>query len=135
MSSIKLSPKYGVNPTIPVCFWCGAPKNEVALMGRISGGKRGGDEEAPHYAILDYHPCEECQKKMQTGFTVMEATNSPNDRAPVAVSNGAYPTGRYIVLVPDAAVRIFGEKVAKQGKCYMESRAYVQMFGRFAPKG
>lgn len=33
MSGIKLSPKYGVNPTIPVCFWCGKEKNEIALMG------------------------------------------------------------------------------------------------------
>lgn len=33
MSSIKVSPKYGVNPTIPVCFFCGKPKNEIALMG------------------------------------------------------------------------------------------------------
>lgn len=24
---ITLSPKYGVNPTIPVCFWCGEEKN------------------------------------------------------------------------------------------------------------
>lgn len=33
--SIELSPKYGVNPTIPVCFWCGKEKNEIALMGRV----------------------------------------------------------------------------------------------------
>lgn len=44
MSSIKLSPKHGVNPTIPVCFFCGKPKNEIALMGRM-GGKE--DIEAP----------------------------------------------------------------------------------------
>lgn len=44
MSSIKISPKHGVNPTIPVCFFCGKPKNEIALMGRM-GGKE--DIEAP----------------------------------------------------------------------------------------
>lgn len=33
---IKISPKYGLNPTIPVCFWCGKQKNEIALMGRMS---------------------------------------------------------------------------------------------------
>ena len=27
---IKLSPKHGLNPTMPVCFWCGKEKNEVA---------------------------------------------------------------------------------------------------------
>ena len=38
-NSIKLSEKYGVNPTIPVCFFCGMPKNEIALLGHI-GDKR-----------------------------------------------------------------------------------------------
>ena len=33
--NIILSPKYGVNPTIPVCFWCGEQKPEIALMGRV----------------------------------------------------------------------------------------------------
>ena len=41
MDSILLSPKHGVNPTIPVCFWCGREKNEVALMGYLKG--RGGE--------------------------------------------------------------------------------------------
>lgn len=31
-SGTKLSPKYGVNPTIPVCFWCGEDKNEVIIL-------------------------------------------------------------------------------------------------------
>lgn len=33
MSSVRLHPKYGVNPTIPTCFWCGKDKNEIALLG------------------------------------------------------------------------------------------------------
>ena len=33
--SIKISPKHGVNPTIPRCFFCGKEKNMVALLGRI----------------------------------------------------------------------------------------------------
>ena len=27
--SIPLSPKHGLNPTIPVCAWCGKEKNEI----------------------------------------------------------------------------------------------------------
>lgn len=45
MSGVKISPKYGVNPTIPCCFFCGKPKNEIALLGKIGG--RGEDLEAP----------------------------------------------------------------------------------------
>ena len=34
-NDILLSPKYGVNPTMPVCFWCGEDRGEIALLGRI----------------------------------------------------------------------------------------------------
>lgn len=30
-NNITLSPKYGVNPTIPVCFWCGESKAEAPI--------------------------------------------------------------------------------------------------------
>lgn len=63
--SIPLSPEHGVNPTIPVCFWCGKDKNEIALLGRI-GGKE--DREALSRMVLDYEPCEECSRGMSRGF-------------------------------------------------------------------
>lgn len=50
MSSIKLSSKHGVNPTIPVCFFCGEEKNEIALLGRI-GGKEDLDSHARESGI------------------------------------------------------------------------------------
>ena len=40
-AGIKLSPKHGLNPTIPVCFWCGEERNEVALLGHIGDEARG----------------------------------------------------------------------------------------------
>ena len=33
--SIKVSPKHGLNPTIPQCFWCGKDKSEIALLGKM----------------------------------------------------------------------------------------------------
>ena len=36
-NSIKISQKHGVNPTIPICFWCGKEKNEIALLGKLPG--------------------------------------------------------------------------------------------------
>ena len=63
MDSILLSPKHGVNPTIPVCFWCGREKNEVALMGYLKG--RGGEDiAAPMHMVIDYEPCDECRQNM-----------------------------------------------------------------------
>lgn len=97
--SIKISPKYGVNPTIPVCFFCGEEKNEVALLGRIGKGKE--DIEAPRHALLDYEPCEECLKKMATGIALIEVSNTPNsDNQPPIIEN-AYPTGNWWVVDED----------------------------------
>ena len=50
---IRLSKKYGVNPSIPICFWCGQEKNEIALLGHIGDGRRGEDLEAPRNILLE----------------------------------------------------------------------------------
>lgn len=98
VKNIKISPKYGVNPCIPVCFFCGEEKNEVALLGRIGKGTE--DIEAPRHALLDYEPCEECLKKMATGITLVEVSNTPSDNQPPIIEN-AYPTGNWWVVDED----------------------------------
>ena len=45
--SILLHHEHGLNPTIPVCFYCGSERNEVALLG---AGFRG---EAPKNMVVD----------------------------------------------------------------------------------
>ena len=98
---IRVSPKHGLNPCIPVCFYCGEQKNEIALLGRIGDGRRGEDFEAPKNAVLDYVPCEECQKKFAEGVLIIEVKEVP-DRLQLPIAEGAYPTGRYSVVRPEA---------------------------------
>lgn len=102
MSGIKISPKYGVNPTIPVCFWCGKPKNEIALMGRMKG-----DIEAPKNMVLDYVPCEECQSHMAMGVAILEASDHPNTEGQPPMQKGVYPTSRFVVVTTECADRVF----------------------------
>lgn len=102
MSGIKISPKYGVNPTIPVCFWCGKQKNEIALMGRMKG-----DIEAPKNMVLDYVPCEECQSHMAMGVAVLEASDHPNTEGQPPMQKGVYPTSRFVVVTTECADRVF----------------------------
>lgn len=127
-NSIRLSPKYGVNPTIPVCFWCGQEKNEIALMGRIGNDRNHKDIEAPRHAVINYEPCDKCRAGMSQGFTVMEATQHPNSRASVEMQNGVYPTGRFVVLKNEAADRIFGKDFTARGKAFMSETDFSQMF-------
>lgn len=72
-NSIKLSEKYGVNPTIPVCFFCRIPKNEIALLGHIGDKRKGEDFEAPHYVVLDYEPCDCCKDKFSQGVLLLKS--------------------------------------------------------------
>lgn len=102
MSGIKISPQYGVNPTIPVCFWCGKQKNEIALMGRMKG-----DIEVPKNMVLDYVPCEECQSHMAMGVAVLEASDHPNTEGQPPMQKGVYPTSRFVVVTTECADRVF----------------------------
>lgn len=120
--SIKVSPKHGLNPCMPVCFFCGETKNEIALLGRI-GGKE--DLEAPMKAILDYEPCEECKKKFAEGVLLIEVTDYPNMEVQPMIAKNAYPTGIYSVVRPEALRGDF-----KAGSKALVLRSdYEQMFG------
>ena len=99
---IKISPKHGLNPTIPVCFWCGKQKNEIALMGRMKG-----DIEAPKNRVLDYVPCEECQSHMAMGVAILEASDHPNTEGQPPMQKGVYPTSRFVVVTTECADRVF----------------------------
>lgn len=74
--NIRLSEKHGLNPSIPVCYYCGEAKNEVALLGRLPG-----DEEAPRYCCLDKQPCDKCQELLEKGvmfIKVRDGAEGPN---------------------------------------------------------
>ena len=103
--SIRISPKFGVNPALTKCFWCGKDTG-VALLGRITGGKRGGDLEAPRYVFGGYEPCDECKEKMGMGVLMMEADSEPVSDGQPEMQNGVWPTGRWVVLKKEAAERI-----------------------------
>ncbi len=92
MSSIRLSPKHGVNACVPLCFFCRKEKNEVAMLGRLSG-----DAEAPRNAVLDKEPCDTCLEGMNKGITFLESDETKG------------LTGRFFVMKEEAAIRILGE--------------------------
>ena len=128
--NIKLSPKHGLNPTIPVCAWCGEPKNEIALMGKLDRE----DSEAPKNVVLDYEPCDHCKEQWSMGVAVLEATTGRPEpyRPPLQQSNGVdiYPTMRYVVITTEAAERLFGGKFLEGQKVLLEDEAFERIFGK-----
>ena len=101
-AGIKLSPKHGLNPTIPVCFWCGEERNEVALLGHIGDGRKHEDFEAPMHMVIDYEPCE--------------------------MQKGVYPTGRYVVIKRDAARKMF-DNIGSNDKAFVDTELFNQLVG------
>ena len=110
--SIKLSPKYGVNPTMCTCFFCGKETGGIALLGHIPERDQKGraipgtDAEAPRNMIMDYDPCDECEKQMNKGITIIGITDKAPDNRP-AICRGEsgeplYPTGSWVVGTEEA---------------------------------
>lgn len=132
-NSIPLSPKHGLNPTIPCCAWCGKEKKEIALMGRIKTSVKGEDPEAPMHCVLDYEPCDDCKAQWSQGVAVLEATmRRPTPyRPPISKQNGEeiYPTMRMVVIKPESAERVFGGQFEAGQKLLLEDTAFEQIFG------
>ena len=95
--SIRLSPKHGLNPAIPRCFFCGERKNEVLLPGLLKG-----DVEAPRDAVWDREPCDRCQQYMKDGIILISVRDGESD-------TNLYRTGGWCVL-REAAVRKLFER-------------------------
>lgn len=134
-NSINISPQHGVNPTIPVCFFCGEDKNEVVLLGKLKG-----DKKAPMHMCLDYEPCDKCKELFAQGILLMGVTQHPSDDRP-SIQEGLYPTGRYIVVQPAFIARMFDEETAtnvlNEGKALIADDVLYQIQKNFeqAQKG
>ena len=62
--SISLHPKYGVNPSMGICFICGADTGEILLLGNNRG------KEAPRYTISGAL-CPQCQQAVNAGAVML----------------------------------------------------------------
>lgn len=115
MSGIPISEKHGVNPCIPICFWCGKEKNEIALLGKLKG-----DVEAPMHAVINYEPCDDCKAIMDQGVTFAES------------EDGKTPTGRFFILKKESARTFISrcfhdvdvETIMSLGRVYLEPEAF-----------
>jgi len=122
-NSIRLSPKHGVNPCIPVCVFCGQEKSAIALMGKLKG-----DIKAPMTAVIDYEPCDECQKNWSQGIPLIKVSSVPpiNNMPPLTEKKGhkLYPAGCYSVITTDAAKRIFEYDAPAGSPLLLDAKVY-----------
>jgi hypothetical protein len=83
-TGIQLHPKFGLNPTLSVCFFCGDLKPEVAFLGNDI------EEKAPKQMTLDTHPCEKCDASFN-GHVVVVEIEPDNNGSPK-------PTGQWCMV-------------------------------------
>lgn len=115
---IPISEKYGVNPTLGVCFWCGKHTGEIALLGKLPN-----DAEAPKETVLNYEPCEECKKQFAEGILIIEVDTNLNRPT---IQDNYSPTGRFVVVKQEA----FTNQQYKNGdKCIITTDEFEHMFG------
>ena len=123
--SIRLSDKHGVNPSLDICFFCGEATG-VALLGRLRD-----DEEAPREAVYSYEPCKACTEMMATGFTLVEAATLPykEGQPPISTVDGTdvYPSGAWVVMKTEAALRIFDETVVGHVRAFVEPEVMARI--------
>lgn len=121
--SIKLSPKYGANPTMCTCFFCGKETGEIALLGRIPERDQNGraipgtDVEAPRNMVMDYNPCQECREEMNRGIPLIGITDKAPDNRPAICHTESgvpmYPSGKWAVVTEDAVRALFIPEAAE----------------------
>lgn len=112
-----------------MCFFCGKPKNEIALLGKFGG--RGKDLEAPRNMVLDYEPCDECKAQMAMGVALIVVDSvQPSDGRPPMTAQGdqkVYPTGGMCVIKPEAFSRMTGREWTAGEKCFIDRELYAQL--------
>jgi hypothetical protein len=95
---MRISEKYGVNPMLVQCFFCGEGNEEIALLGYLPV-----DKEVPRHGYLDFNPCNKCKANMALGITLMES------------ADGKTPTGPWLVITEEATKRLIkSEDMLKQ---------------------
>ena len=128
--SIRLSEKYGVNPSLIKCIFCGEAKG-IAFMGKLKG-----DKEAPRECIMDYEPCDKCKEKFSQGVTLIGVQESPimPGMPPISTQEGKdlYPTGSVVVLKEEAAQRIFSAPEMKKGFVTLADEEVIKDLKRMA---
>lgn len=130
--SIRISPKHGLNPTIPICPFCGKERQEIAIMGRV-GGKE--DIEMPMYAIIDFEPCDECKAAMDQGITLIMATQNKYKSSGILLdaNQGMYFEGHWAVIKEEGIKRAISDKnmleqVLKARRAYLDEEAYGKVY-------
>lgn len=117
--SVRISKKYGVNPSVTRCKCCGAEYG-IAMFGTSYKDKNGKTAEAPHEVVMGL--CDTCQSTInQGGIILIEVKDGESGDTP-------YRTGRIIGITKDSANKIFKDIISPIN--YMEKSLFSKLFDK-----
>lgn len=103
-NSILLHKKYGVNPTLTTCFYCGEETGEIALLGA------GYNSEAPRHMCISVEPCPKCKEKYKDYVLLVEMNEDAGGKH--------QPTGRWLAIKKECVI------VPNDGVCYVDTYTF-----------
>lgn len=119
MTALTLSRKYGVNPSVGLCFFCHKQNGEIILAGAFGG------QEAPRQAVWDRHPCDECKALMKQGVMLLSVRDGESGSNP-------YRTGRMVVVRDEAIQRMITppelrDQILRERVSFVEDKTWVAL--------
>lgn len=116
---IKISEKYGVNPSVDTCFICGKETN-VVLFGASYKDENGKTTEAPR-RVCTGQLCDNCQKVIDEGGIFFIAIKDGES------GKNPWRTGQITAIKEEAVQKIFTDFPYKKIN-YIEESTYKQIF-------
>jgi hypothetical protein len=133
--SIRVDPKYGLNPTMTNCIVCG--EADAIIIGGVFKDKDGNKCQAPMYCgVVSVEPCPKCRKKYLEeahGVLIVEAIrkqfphSDSSKRWRGETEERTVPTGSIIILTAEAFTRIFTTPIPAKRICLMEPDAFAKL--------
>lgn len=92
--TIRLSEKYGLNPSLECCYFCGKERGLV-----LWGKSRLGDAKAERKVVMNKEPCDECANLMRQGIMLISVRDGETAENP-------FRTGKIAVVTEEALKRV-----------------------------
>lgn len=129
MGQMLEHPKYGLNETQPVCFFCLKPRPYYAFLGGFIS------QEAPPRMNLDYDSCPNCAPSHEGYVLLIECSGTPTFDAQPKIDglDEPFPTGRYLKMINkrETLCSTFAVEAVdfllKEGRAYLGQAAFARV--------
>ena len=126
--SIHLHPKYGVNPSIYQCFYCGEDVGLILPGSMTQQFKNAGvsvsdsGEMPMHLGVIDTVPCDKCKEYMKQGIIFISVRDGEDGSNP-------FRTGGFAVVKESAVDHIINDPalvadVKENRVCFIENTTW-----------